>query len=300
MGSISKTFTAILASYAAVSNKFSLSDHVSDHLPDLAKSAFDKISLLNLATHTSGLPLFVPEKVKNKDELMDYFKQWKPPYPIGTYRVYSNLGIGLLGIITAKSLQGSYDSLLKNIILTPLGMTHTYIDVPADKMKDYAQGYTQAGSPIRMKPAVLSSEAYGLKSCTHDLVRYIQANMNEITVDRKLQDAIDNTHLVYFKAEGITQNLMWEQYHYPTDIKELFKGNAALLKDTPTTRIISNLRPTADVLINKTGSTNGFANYIAFVPSKKRGVVILANKSYPIDQRVKAGYEILAQLDKLQ
>jgi len=56
--------------------------------------------------------------------------------------------------------------------------------------------------------------------------------MHEITVDRKLQDAIDNTHLVYFKAEGITQNLIWEQYHYLTDIKELFKGNSALLKDT--------------------------------------------------------------------
>jgi CubicO group peptidase (beta-lactamase class C family) len=51
------------------------------------------------------------------------------------------------------------------------------------------------------------------------------------------------------------------------------------------------------VLINKTGSTNGFSGYVAFVPAKKIGIVILANKSYPIDQRVTAAYRILTRLD---
>ena len=47
----------------------------------------------------------------------------------------------------------------------------------------------------------------------------------------------------------------------------------------------------------KTGSTNGFAAYVAFAPERKIGVVILANKSYPIDARVTAAYEILTRLD---
>jgi CubicO group peptidase (beta-lactamase class C family) len=50
-------------------------------------------------------------------------------------------------------------------------------------------------------------------------------------------------------------------------------------------------------LINKTGSTNGFSTYVAFVPARKLGVVLLANKRHPIDARVKTAHQILTHLE---
>jgi beta-lactamase class C len=56
------------------------------------------------------------------------------------------------------------------------------------------------------------------------------------------------------------------------------------------------LPPQEDVLINKTGSTNGFGTYVAFLPGKKIGVVLLANKRYPNEARVTAAHEMLNRL----
>ena len=98
----------------------------------------------------------------------------------------------------------------------------------------------------------------------------------------------------------MTQDLIWEQYPYPVELKRVLAGNSSQMinEATPVTQLSKPLPPQANVLINKTGSTNGFAAYVAFVPAKKMGVVILANKRYGIEERVTAAYEILTQLDK--
>lgn len=57
------------------------------------------------------------------------------------------------------------------------------------------------------------------------------------------------------------------------------------------------MQPAGNVLINKTGSTNGFAAYVAFVPQRRIGIVQLAKRNYPIDARVAAALEILTRLD---
>ncbi|HEY4074154.1 MAG TPA: class C beta-lactamase [Herbaspirillum sp.] len=301
IGSISKTFTATLASYAQADGKLSLSDSASRYLPFLKGSSFDRISLLNLGTHTSGgLPLQVPDNIHDTDQLMRYFKQWQPDYAAGTHRIYSNPGIGMLGMIAAKSMAASFSDAIEKNIFHPLGMTHSYINVPADQIRNYAQGYTKTGTPIRVQDAVLAPEAYGVKSGTADMIRFIEANMQAAGLDGKLQHAITDTHTGYFTAGPMTQDLIWEQYPYPVALEQLLAGNADMMayQAVPATRLGPPLAPRTNVLINKTGSTNGFAAYVAFIPAKKTGIVILANKNYPIAPRVTAAYQILTQLDR--
>jgi beta-lactamase class C len=299
IGSISKTFTATLASYAQADGKLSLSDKASQYLPSLKGSSFDHVSLLNLGTHTSGgLPQQVPDDIHNVDQLMAYFKHWQPDYAAGARRVYSNPSIGMLGMITAKSMTASFSDAIEKKLFHPLGMTHSYINVPSDQRRHYAQGYTKTDVPIRVQDAVLAPEAYGVKSGTADMIRFIEANMQEVDIDGKLQRAISDTHTGYFKAGALTQDLIWEQYPYPVTLEQLLAGNADSMafQAIPATQLSPPLPPQSNVLINKTGSTNGFAAYVAFIPAKKIGIVMLANKNYPIAPRVTAAYQILTQL----
>jgi beta-lactamase class C len=299
LGSVSKTLTATLASYAQVRGALSLSDQTGKYLPSLRNSPFGKVSLINLGTHTpGGLPLQVPDNIRNNDQLMQYFKAWQPAYAPGTYRTYANPGIGALGLITAKSMGQDFDGLMEHQLFPALGMKNSYINVPAARSTDYAQGYTKEGKPIRVAPGVLSSEAYGIKTTAADMVRFLEANMNLIQVDPKLQRAITNTHTGYFKAGAMTQDLIWEQYAYPVDLKTLLDGNslAMALNATPVTEIVPPQEPRDDAWINKTGSTNGFGAYVAFIPQKRLGIVILANRNFPNDDRVSAAYRILTSL----
>ena len=299
IGSITKTFTATLASYAQVCGYLSLLDKTSKYLPSLQDSKFGEISLLNLGTHTpGGLPLQVPDKIGNNDQLMQYFKDWRPAYQPGTYRTYANPGIGTLGLITAKSMGEDFVGLMEHRLFPALGMNSSYINIPEAKMAVYAQGYTKEGAPIRMASGVLSSETYGIRATAADLIRFVEANINPIGLDEKLQRAITATHTGYFKAGPMTQDLVWEQYPYPVALKTLLEGNSPeiIFNATPVAELKPPEKPRDDVWINKTGSTNGFGAYVAFVPEKRLGIVILANKSYPIADRVTAAYQILMSL----
>ncbi|EDZ99298.1 beta-lactamase [Burkholderia sp. H160] len=300
LGSVSKTFTATLASYAQLDGKLSLSDGTERYLPTLRGRPFGKVSLLNLGTHTpGGLPLQVPDEIHNDAQLLRYFHDWQPAHAPGTFRTYSNPGIGTLGLISAKSMGQDFTVLMQQRVFPALGMKSTYIDVPAAKMPDYAQGYTKDGAPIRLTGGVISAEAYGVKSTAADMLRFVQANMNLIPLDSQFQRAITDTHTGYFQAGVLTQDLIWEQYPYPVELRTLQAGNSPemVLNGTPSTEIKPPLPPQQNVWINKTGSTNGFGAYVAFVPQKRIGIVMLANRNFPNEARVSAAHQILTALD---
>ncbi|SAK49476.1 beta-lactamase [Caballeronia fortuita] len=303
LGSISKTFTATLASYAQIEGDLSLNDPVSKYLPSLDGAEFGKVTLLNLGTHTpGGLPLQVPDEVSDNDKLMQYFRTWRPSKPPGTIRTYANPGIGTLGLITASSMKQDFDALMQTRLFPALGLKHSYMHVPATKERDYAQGYAKDDTPIRMKGGVLSSEAYGVRTTASDMTRFLQINMNMVRIDPAFQRAVDATHTGYFQAGPMTQDLIWEQYPYPVQLQSLLDGNAAsmILNATPVTRIDPPEAPRDDVWINKTGSTNGFGAYIAFVPKARVGIVMLANRNIPNEERVKAAYAIITSLTSAQ
>ncbi len=98
IGSVSKTFTATLATYAQANGQLSLTDSPGKYLPQLRGTSLDKVTLVNLGTHTAGgFPLQVPDAIGNTGQLMDYFKAWQPAHVAGTERSYANPSIGMLG-----------------------------------------------------------------------------------------------------------------------------------------------------------------------------------------------------------
>ena len=300
IGSLSKTFTATLGGYAEASGKLQLSDKASQHLAALKGSAFDRISLLQLATYTpGGLPLQFPDAADNADAMIGYFQHWKPAYAPGAQRLYSNPSIGLFGYLSAQSLSQPFNTAMEKTLLPQLGLKNTYVSVPADKADAYAQGYDKQDKPVRVSPGALDSEAYGIKTSTQDLAHYVMVNMHPQTLEKPLQQAIATTHTGYYTVNGMTQGLGWESYPYPITLQALMDGNSTPMAMEP--HNVKWLNPAqaqpANVLYNKTGSTGGFGAYVVYVPSRDIGVVILANKNYPNAERVKVAHAILSALD---
>ncbi|WP_342613299.1 class C beta-lactamase [Burkholderia ambifaria] len=300
IGSVSKTLTATLASDAQEGGELSLSDPAAKYLPAMQGKPFGGVTLLELGTHTpGGMPLQVPDSIRDDADLMRYLDAWRPAYAPGTRRTYSNVAIGMLGQLTAKAMNRDFAALMEQRLFPALGMTQTYINVPAARRGDYAQGYTQDGKPIRMTGGMLWQPAYGVKTTAADLLRFVQANMGLVETAPRMQRALERTHTGYFRAGPFTQDLIWEQYPYPVALPTLLDGNGpSMLHDaTPATELKPPLAPRPDTWINKTGSTNGFSTYVAFVPAKRIAIVMLANRSFPIEDRVKAAYRIVESLN---
>ena len=150
IGSISKTFTASLVSYAQLRGTLSLRDAVSARLPALRGTSFDAVRLVNLGTYTAGgLPLPFPSSVHTDQEALAYYQHWKPDHPPGTYRLYSNPSIMLLGFAAATSAHAGFATLMQRELLAPLGLHDTFLAVPSRHQSRYAQGYTEEGLPAR-------------------------------------------------------------------------------------------------------------------------------------------------------
>ncbi|MFG0721805.1 class C beta-lactamase [Pseudomonas sp. GLN_6] len=301
IGSLSKPLTATLAALAQATGKLTLADSAGQHWPELQGSQLEHASLLNLGTYTAGgLPLQFPDNVTDPASMLAYYRQWQPEYAAGTHRRYSNPSIGLLGYLAARSMGQPFPTLMEGTLFPALGMSHSYIQVPAQQMPRYAFGYSKDNQPLRVNPGMLDAEAYGVKTNTRDMLRFVQANLNPAGLNKDLQHAIAITHTGYYRVGEMTQGLGWERYPYPISLERLQAGNspAMALESQSAKRLAPPETEPGDSLFNKTGSTGGFGAYAMFVPSQNFGLVMLANKNYPNAARIEAAYAILSALDK--
>lgn len=299
LGSVSKTITATLACHAQDLGKLSFADHPGQYVAQLKGSAIDRANLLELGTYTpGGLPLQFPDDVETEAQTIAYFRAWRPDAAPGQLRRYSNPSLGLFGHATARALGIGFADAVEGRLFPALGLKHSHIRVPAGATGDYAWGYDKANHPVRVSPGPFDAETYGVKASAADMIRFVQQNIDASGLPEPLRRAIDCTHTGYFRIGDTVQGLGWEQYRAPVTLAALQAGNSQKMsaEPNPAVRLEPPQAAPRGTLFNKTGATRGFGAYVVFVPDRGVGIVMLANKNYPISARVEAAYSILGQL----
>ncbi|HCJ6433571.1 ADC family extended-spectrum class C beta-lactamase [Acinetobacter baumannii] len=298
LGSVSKLFTATAGGYAKNKGKISFDDKPGKYWKELKNTPIDQVNLLQLATYTSGnLALQFPDEVQTDQQVLTFFKDWKPKNPIGEYRQYSNPSISLFGKVVALSMNKPFDQVLEKTIFPALGLKHSYVNVPKTQMQNYAFGYNQENQPIRVNPGPLDAPAYGVKSTLPDMLSFIHANLNPQKYPADIQRAINETHQGRYQVNTMYQALGWEEFSYPAPLQTLLDSNAEQIVMKPNKVTAISKEPSVK-MYHKTGSTNGFGTYVVFIPKENIGLVMLTNKRIPNEERIKAAYAVLNAIKK--
>lgn len=113
-----------------------------------------------------------------------------------------------------------------------------------------------------------------------------------------MRRAVELSQTGYVKIGDMTQGLGWEQYAWPIKLDQLLAGNSEQMskQSNAATMLSPPQVSSGSRLYNKTGATNGFGAYVAFLPDRNIGLVMLANRNLPIPARVTAAHSVLEQL----
>jgi len=187
IGSNGKVFTSLLLSDMARRGEVRLDDPVAKYLPDgvtMPERGGRSITLVDLATHTSGLPRmpanFAPKDRHNPyadytvEQLYGFLSSHTLTRDIGAQYDYSNVGVGLLGHVLARRRGTTYEDLVRDRITAPLGMRDTAITLSPDLKKRLAHGHDEDGRPVPnwdLKEA--TAGAGGLRSTANDLLKFL-------------------------------------------------------------------------------------------------------------------------------
>ncbi|MFW7204201.1 ACT family cephalosporin-hydrolyzing class C beta-lactamase [Enterobacter sp. BNK-13] len=299
LGSISKTFTGVLGGDAIARGEIALGYPVTRYWPELTGKQWQGIRMLDLATYTAGgLPLQVPDEVTNTASLLRFYQNWQPKWKPGTTRLYANTSIGLFGALAVKPSGMSYEQAMTTRVFKPLKLDHTWINVPKAEEAHYAWGYRD-GKAVHVSPGMLDAEAYGVKTNVQDMASWVMVNMMPDSLqDSPLKHGIALAQSRYWRVGAMYQGLGWEMLNWPVDAQTVVGGsdNKVALAPLPAREVNPPAPPVKASWVHKTGSTGGFGSYVAFIPEKQLGIVMLANKSYPNPARVEAAYRILDAL----
>lgn len=276
INSMTKSFTALLLAYNVAHGKTRLQNKTENIEPAFKHSTFGQVTLLNLATHTSGLPF---EMIDESKSVTKYLQLWKPQYPIGTRRIYSNNNIGVLGMLLADSNHKPYTQLLRNQILKPFGMHDTQIN---------PNGF------VNLPKQSIFIAADGIVSTGHDMGLFLQHMMLIKPNSAIMNKAINIALTGYYSTPDFTQALSWQEYNWPIT-ENHFVGSATLEKllNAPA-KLIKGTNPHYhDKLILRTGLGHGYSSIMAFISAKKIGVVVLIHKEVSTQARYKLIYQLL-------
>ncbi|MEF2549910.1 class C beta-lactamase [Aurantimonas sp. A2-1-M11] len=299
IGSLSKPFTGTLLARLEAEGAVDLSSRAQTVLPDLADSPIGGASLLELHTFVAGgLPLQFPDGV-NATNFADYFRDFEPTDEIGGSRLYSNPSIGLSGHLAAASTGGSFPSLMAGKIFEPMGLTDTFLEVPEDRVDDYAQGYTRDNNAVRVNPGLFDEEAYGIKTTASDFLRFVESSVDPAGLDDDLKAALLKARTGVYRVDAMHQGLGWELYAAPARLDDLLQGAdvAFVLEPNRVKRPASPVTGDAVGTVSKTGSTGGFGAYALFQPERGTAIVLLANRFWPNPARIEAAHAILEAID---
>lgn len=185
LGSITKQFTAASILLLQERGKLSVHDLLKKYVPD-APPAWDKITLFNLLTHTSGIPNFtaLPDYrsfsllPQTPAQLLARFRDKPLDFEPGTRWSYSNSGYAVLGYVIEKVSAESYAQFVQKNIFDRLGMRDSGYDSNSKIIERRASGYVLSSSGLLNASYVdmtVPFAAGGLYSTTLDLWRWERA-----------------------------------------------------------------------------------------------------------------------------
>lgn len=263
IGSITKPFTAILLAELADRGELRLEDPVAKYLPagQRAPARNGKgITLLDLATHTAGLPREAtnlrPSNPKNPyvdfgvADMYAFLAGYELPRDPGESWDYSNIGFALLGHLLERRAEMPFEQLLRARLLDPLRLHDTAITLPERLSLRAAQGFDERLEPTPALDRGALPAAGGLRSTVRDLLRFAAANVLAGGDDR-LGRAMRATH----------------QPRRPR--KDEDRIGLAWTVERPAQRTITW----------HWGATGGCRSYLGLDLEAKRAVVILANST---------------------
>lgn len=150
IGSVTKQFTAALVLQLVEEGKIKLDGKITDYLPDYRKDTGDKVTIHHLLNHTSGIPSytsrpdFSADISRNPYVVADFVKKFASgdlQFEPGSKFSYNNSGYSLLGAIIEKVTGKSYETVLNERILKPLGMTNSGYEHHSTLLQKRASGY---------------------------------------------------------------------------------------------------------------------------------------------------------------
>jgi len=263
IGSITKVFTALLAADMAQRGEITLDAPIAHYLPPEVKVPErhgQRITAVDLATHTSGLPR-MPGNFRPKDpanpyvdysteQLYAFLSSYELIRDIGVKFEYSNLGFGLLGQALAHRAGTDYATLVERRICGPLGMPSTRITLSPDMRRRLAAGHNADLVTVPAWDIPVLAGAGALRSSANDLLLFLAANLGY--TDTPLAPAMQALRAVKRPGDQpfVDAGLGW--------IIDTRGGNE---------------------IIWKNGGTGGYRTFIGYAPRSRIGIVALSNTS---------------------